>query len=84
MNNPDKPWNFKYVGCNTNITWKIIMDNPDKPWCWYSISHNTFNCYKNKAARVIQHHVKQWLYSAPNGPMFLREIKKLRIDGLFT
>jgi hypothetical protein len=88
--NPDKPWNWFSISSNINITWEIIRDNPDKPWNWFSISQNTFNYnkkikeYKDQAARIIQHHVKHWLYSAPNGPMFLREIKKLQIDGLFT
>jgi hypothetical protein len=29
--NPDKPWDWRYISYNPNITWKIIEANPDKP-----------------------------------------------------
>ena len=38
--NPDKPWYWKGVTRNPNITWDIIKDNPDKPWNWWFISCN--------------------------------------------
>jgi len=37
---PDKPWDWRYISSNPNITWKIIRDNPDKPWSWRDISRN--------------------------------------------
>ena len=40
LDNPDKPWNWKRISRNPNITWEIITDNPDKPWDWSNISQN--------------------------------------------
>ena len=65
----------------------FILDNIDKNWDWREISCNTFNYtkklteYQNQAARIIQHQVKHWLYSAPNGIMFLKHVKQLQNDG---
>jgi len=38
--NPDKPWNWRWISENPNITWDIIRQNPDKPWDWYYLSMN--------------------------------------------
>jgi hypothetical protein len=38
----------------------------------------------NINARIIQKHVVHWLYSAPNGPMFKKELKKLQEDHLVS
>jgi hypothetical protein len=82
--NPDKPWNWSGISHNPNMSWEIIRDNPDKPWNWKSISQNSFN-YTNKkkeySARLIQHQVKHWLYSAPNGPMYKKMVRDLQEDG---
>ena len=37
---PDKPWNWKSMSGNPNITWEIIQQNPDKEWDWRDISSN--------------------------------------------
>ena len=37
---PDKPWNWKSLSSNLNITWEIIQQNPDKPWDWMWLSNN--------------------------------------------
>jgi peptide deformylase len=37
--------------------------------------------YKDQAARIIQHQIKHWLYSAPNGLLFLKHVKQLQNDG---
>src|SRR6476620_4828583 len=85
--NLDLPWDWCGISRNENITMDIIKDNIDLPWNWSEISKNHFNYqkklqeYENQAARIIQHQVKHWLYSAPNGRMFLKEIKKLQAEG---
>ncbi len=38
--NPDKPWNWRYLSHNPNITIEDIISNPDKPWDWEYISSN--------------------------------------------
>jgi hypothetical protein len=40
--NPDKPWDYKWLSSNPNITWEIITDNPDKPWDFNYFSENWF------------------------------------------
>ena len=36
----DKPWDWKWLSGNSNITWEIVQQNPDKPWDWYGLSIN--------------------------------------------
>ena len=31
---PYKPWNWKYMSQNPNLTMEIIEKYPDKPWKW--------------------------------------------------
>ena len=38
--NHGKPWDWRPISNNPNITWEIIRDNLDKPWDWYWISGN--------------------------------------------
>ena len=35
---PDKPWNYKWLSNNPNITWDIVQNNPDKPWDYRILS----------------------------------------------
>jgi len=37
---PDKPWNWRGISLNPNITWKFIETNQDKPWNWSYLSSN--------------------------------------------
>ena len=37
---PDKPWNWRNISINPNLTIKFLEKNPDKPWNWYDISYN--------------------------------------------
>ena len=30
----DKPWDWRYISKNPNITMEIIEKYPDKPWNW--------------------------------------------------
>ena len=45
---PNKPWNWRGLSRNQNITWDIVKANPNKPWCWYGfqfegkITHYSF------------------------------------------
>ena len=38
--NPGKPWNWRSISSNPNITWDIIKENPDKPWDYCGLSKN--------------------------------------------
>jgi hypothetical protein len=40
--------------------------------------------YQDQAARIIQHHVKHWLWSPPRGPMLLKMVADLQWDGYLT
>jgi hypothetical protein len=35
---PDKPWNWKSLSRNPNITMKDVINHPDKPWNWKILS----------------------------------------------
>ena len=39
-NNTDKPWNWRGLSQNLNITMEIVQQYPDKPWDWYGLSEN--------------------------------------------
>ena len=38
--NSDKPWDFRLLSKNPNITWDIVQANPDKPWNFNYLSEN--------------------------------------------
>jgi hypothetical protein len=38
--NPDKPWDWRGLSRNTNISWDIVKAHPDKPWDWERLSIN--------------------------------------------
>ena len=55
-NNIDKPWDWKWLSQNPNITFDIILAHPDKSWNWYWLSLNpniTFDI-------VLAHPDKPW------------------------
>ena len=58
--NPDKPWNWRGISKNPNITWDIIKNNPDKPWNWNGISRNPFSYEKEL---FIEKRMKEYLMS---------------------
>ena len=60
---PDKPWNWKYISQNPNLTMEMIEKNSDKPWDWKYISDNTFNYIKKQKKRnlLIWGYVFRWL-----------------------
>ena len=33
--NLDKPWDWRLISDNPNITWEIIQNNPNIDWHWY-------------------------------------------------
>ena len=35
---PNKPWDWRLISENPNITIEIIEKYPNKPWKWYRIS----------------------------------------------
>ena len=37
---PDKPWNWKELSRNPNITWEIVKANLNLPWNWGWLSFN--------------------------------------------
>ncbi len=38
---PNKPWDWRGISWNPNITMEVIEKYPDKPWKWYGISRNS-------------------------------------------
>ena len=38
--NFDKPWDYKNLGKNKNITWNIVVANLDRPWDYASLGQN--------------------------------------------
>lgn len=47
--------------------WRIRHEAEDEMW------------KREEAAIIIQQYVTQWLWSAPNGPMFKKRNKKLQV-----
>ena len=37
---PDKPWDWRAISWNPNLTMEMIEKYPDKPWKWEEISSN--------------------------------------------
>jgi hypothetical protein len=42
QSNPEKPWNWRVLSLNPNITIDIIKYNLDKPWDWDILLNNNF------------------------------------------
>ena len=54
--NKDKPWDWRCLSRNVNITWDIVQQNPDKPWHWSILSRNP-----NITWDIIKQHLdKPW------------------------
>ena len=89
--NPNKPWNWRYISGNTNITWDIIRENPDKPWNWIAISDNKFQKEKHlfieKEFReyITAYKIQQWWYKITMSPHYKigRKFINKKYDELF-
>ena len=58
---PDKPWNWKGISRNPNVTMDMIERHPDKPWHWDYVSLNP-----NLTMEMIERHPDKpwdWWYS---------------------
>ena len=40
LNHPEKPWSWRGISCNPNLTMEMIEAHPEKPWDWWGISRN--------------------------------------------
>ena len=89
--NPDKPWDWRAISMNPNITMDIIRENLDRPWDWYWISHNIFqkekelfieNAYKEHLAA---YRIQQWWYKITLSPNYVigRKFINRKYDKLF-
>jgi hypothetical protein len=59
QSHPDKPWDWRGISSNPNITMETIEAHPDKPWNWWMISSNP-----NLTMEMIQAHPdKPWNWS---------------------
>jgi hypothetical protein len=38
----EKPWDWRGISHNPNLTLEFIEKYPDKPWYWEQMSHNKF------------------------------------------
>ncbi len=83
--NPDKPWNWKAISQNPNITMEIINANPDKPWRWDCISDNKIT--KSKQDFITQKYrkylaaykIQQWwlrIRLDPRHPVGIRRLNR--------
>ena len=62
-NNPEKPWNWRWLSRNPSITWTIVQANPEKPWDWDSLSRNPMSLQKRMwAVEKIQEWWVEILY----------------------
>ena len=59
----DKPWDWKWLSGNSNITIDFVEANSDKPWDWTWLSRNKFTKEKElfelrvKHQRFVQEHL---------------------------
>ena len=89
--NPKKPWNWKGISNNPNITWKIIQDTPDKPWDWSCFSYNPFQKEKelfiNNQIRkyMAAYKIQQWWKERTMSPHYMigRKFINMKYDELF-
>jgi DNA-dependent RNA polymerase auxiliary subunit epsilon len=52
---PDKPWNWRWISKNPNLTMEFIEKNPDKPWDWENLSRNfTIEFIKKKSRPIME------------------------------
>jgi hypothetical protein len=56
--NINKPWNWKHLSSNPNITLELVLQNPNKNWDWYELSKNQNITYDI----VLQNPDKPWNY----------------------
>jgi len=71
---PEKPWDWKYISFNPNITMEIIEKNPGKPWNWYRISKNP-----NITMGIIEKYPERewnWEYISSNPNITIEIIEK--------
>ena len=40
IKNLDKPWDWRGLSMNPNITWEFVEDSIDKPWDWWRLGMN--------------------------------------------
>ena len=77
ISQPDKPWDWRYLSSNPNITMDIVMANPDKPWNWYRLS-----IYSNLSMDFVMANPSKpwdWLYLSLNHFIKAREMFELRV-----
>ena len=56
-NNPQKPWDYKFLSQGPNITWDNVIDNPDLPRDYNFLSQGP-----NITYQIIQNNNKHWNY----------------------
>jgi hypothetical protein len=70
-----------YYKNNKYTTINSMVFPVDDDWFFECYENKKLNIFRDAASRIIQNQAKIWLYSSPNGPMFLKEIKRLQEDG---
>ena len=53
---PDKPWSWRRLSANPNITFQNVLYHPDKPWDWQYLSSNPSITFQN----VLDNPEKPW------------------------
>ena len=55
-NHPEKPWDWRGLSANPNITFDIVLAHPDKPWNWGCLSNNPNITFDN----ILSYSDKPW------------------------
>ena len=58
LRSPNKPWNYRELSLNSNITWEIVEAHPEKPWDYQGLSQN----YNITWEIIEAHPEKPWDY----------------------
>ena len=61
--NPNKPWNYKALSCNPNITWDIVKANPNFPWNYDILCCQNPNITPRIIAAAIEEKYKFSVYN---------------------
>lgn len=64
--NSDKPWDYKGLSENPNITWEYIESNPDKPWNYANLSENKMSKHPFFQTKQLNYVLHLFTFQMPN------------------
>ena len=81
---PEKPWDWRSISDNPNLTMEIIEKHPEKPWDWKYISLNpnlTFKFIENNIDRIDFNRLSRNKFTFQNKQINKRESYLLLEQG---